>query len=192
MTPNLHIGGRRRNLWKGPALMTALILMIPLLGNRFIDGWNWPARAFVLVGALLFGIGLTYQLVTRNRDAIVYRAAVAIAFGASFVLVWSNFVQAADEVNPAALMYLWVPIVAAIGAAIARFRPVGMARALFVTALTQALVLAIVLSRNPPVTAWTAPVWRGFCGNAVFLVLFVGSGLLFRKAGRGESSRGGA
>src|ERR1041385_7093927 len=69
-------GGRRRSLWKGPALTTALILLIPLLGNHFVDGWNWPPGTFVVLGALLFGIGLTYELVTRNRDAIAYRAAV--------------------------------------------------------------------------------------------------------------------
>jgi len=75
-----------------------------------------------------------------------------------------------------------------IGAGAARFQPNGMARALFVTALAQAFVLAIALSRNPPVASWTAPVWRGFGGNAVFFMLFVGSALLFRKARGGESA----
>src|SRR6185436_79752 len=145
-------GGRRRSLWKSPALITALILLIPLLGNHFIDGWNWPPGLFVLVGILLFGIGLTYELVTRNRDAIAYRAAVGIAFAAAFLLTWGNFVQMAD-VTPAAAMYFGVPIIGLIGAAVARLRPIGMARALFVTALAQALVLVVVLmmliTRNP-------------------------------------------
>jgi hypothetical protein len=181
-------GGRRRSLWKGPALITALILLIPLLGNHFVDGWNWPLRAFVLVGTLVFGIGLTYQLVTRNVDAIAYRAGVGITFVAAFVLVWGNFVQAADDVNPAAIMYLWVPLVGIIGAAIARLRPGGMALALFATAIAQASVLAIALIRNPPLTSWTAAVWRGFGGNAFFVMVFVGSALLFRTAARGESA----
>jgi hypothetical protein len=86
-------GGRRRSLWKGPVLTTALILLIPVLGNQFVDGWNWPLRAFVLVGTLIFGLGLTYQLVTRNVDAIAYRAAVGIAIVAAFLLVWVNFIQ---------------------------------------------------------------------------------------------------
>jgi hypothetical protein len=183
-------GGRRRSLWKSPALITALILLILLLGNHFVDGWNWPLRAFVLVGTLVFGTSVTYQLVTRNVDAIAYRAALGVALAAAFVLVWGNFVQAADDVNPAALMYFWVPLVGVISAVIARFRPDGMARALFVTALAQALVLAIALARNPPVASWSAAVWRGFGGNAFFFMLFVGSALLFRKAGRGESAPG--
>jgi hypothetical protein len=190
MNTNMHGGGRRRSLWKGPALITALILLITLLGNHFVDGWNWPLRAFVLVGTIVFGIGLTYQLVTKNIDAIAYRAALGVTLAAGFVLVWGNFVQAADDVNPAAMMYLCVPLVGIIGAAIARFRPDGMARALFATALAQALVLAIVLIRNPPVASWTAAVWRGFGSNAFFVMLFVGAALLFWKAGRGESVAG--
>ncbi len=186
-------GGRRRSLWKGPALITALILLIPLLGNHFVDGWNWPPGAFIVLGALLFGIGFTYELITRKRDAIAYRAAVGIAFAAAFLLAWGNLVQMAD-VTPAAAMYFAVPIVGLIGAAVARLRPNGMARALFVTALAQVLVLAValimLLTRNPEVTTWSPPEWRGFGGNAFFGMLFIGSALLFRKAGRGESVPG--
>jgi len=149
-------GGLRRSLWKGPALIIALILLALLLGNHFVDGWNWPPGAFVVVGTLLFCMGLTYELVTRYRDAIAYRAAVGIAFAAAFLLTWGNFVQMAD-VTPAAAMYFAVPIVAVIGAAVARLRPNGMARALFATALAQTLVLAVALilliTRNPQVTS---------------------------------------
>jgi hypothetical protein len=182
-------GGRRRSLWKSPALITGLLLLIPLLGNHFVDGWNWPPSGFVLVGTLLFGTGLTYQLVTRNWDTIAYRAAVGVALATAFVLFWGNFVQAADDVNPAAVMYLGVPIMGIIGAVIARFKPDGMARALFATALAQALVLAIALTiRNPQVVPWSPAVLRGFVGNAFFVMLFVGSALLFRRAARGESA----
>jgi len=193
MNPRTHRGGRPRSLWKTLALITALILPIPLLGNHFVDGWNWPPGAFVVVGALLFGMGLTYELVTRNRDAIAYRAAVGIAFAAAFLLTWGNFVQMAD-VTPAAAMYFGVPMVGAVGAAVARLRPKGMARALFATALAQALVWAvaftILITRNPQVTSWTPPELRGFAGNAFNVMLFVASALLFRTAAREESAPG--
>jgi hypothetical protein len=189
----MHGGGRRRSLWKSPALVTALILLILLLASHFLDGWNWPPGAFVVVGTLVFGVGFTYELVTWNRDAINYRAAVGIAFAAGFALVWGNFVQMAD-VTRAAAMYFGVPIVGIIGAVVARLRPNGMARALFVTAVAQALVLAVaaimLISRNSQVTSWTPPEWRGFAGNAFFAMLFVGSALLFRKSARGESAPG--
>jgi hypothetical protein len=35
MTTNMHGGGRPRNLWKNPASITALILLIPLLGGSW-------------------------------------------------------------------------------------------------------------------------------------------------------------
>lgn len=177
---------RRRSLWKGPALVTALILAIPALGNRFGD-WHWNLGGFVFAGSLLFGLGLSYQLITRNVDTIAYRAALGIALAAAFVLAWMNFVQAADDVNPHALMYLWVPLVGIIGAAIARFQPAGMARALFATALAQALFLAIALvSRDPQATPWTPAVLRGFGLNAPLGILFFVSALLFRRAARAQ------
>jgi hypothetical protein len=46
------------------ALVTGCILLMPLLGNLFI-GWNWPPFAFALWGALLFGAGLTCELIAR-------------------------------------------------------------------------------------------------------------------------------
>ena len=142
-------------------------------------------------GALLFGTGVTYELITRTLGTIAYRAAVGVALVAAFLLVWVNVVQAADDVNPAAVMYFGVPIFAIIAAAMARLQPNGMARALFATALAQALVLAIALMiRNPQVTSSASGLSRGFGLNAFFAMLFVGSALLFRKAARGESAPG--
>ena len=186
MTPSCHNHAHRRSLWKGPALTTALLLPFPILGNHFVEGWNWPLPGFILVGTILFGLGLAYQLATRRMDSLAYRAAVAIALATALLVVWGNFVQAADDVNPAAMLFLTVPLVGLIGAALARFRPAGMTRAMFAVALAQGLVFVIVLSRNPPVTSWSAAVWRGFGGNAVSLMLFISSALLFRKAARAE------
>lgn len=55
--------------------------------------------ASFLVGTLLFGIGLTYELITRTVATIAYRVAVGVALAAAFLLVWMNFIQAADDVT---------------------------------------------------------------------------------------------
>jgi hypothetical protein len=47
------------------ALVTGCILLVPLLGNLFM-GWSWPPLAVVVWGALLFGTGVTYELVSRK------------------------------------------------------------------------------------------------------------------------------
>lgn len=194
MNTNMQDGERRGSLWKVPAFITALILLVPLLRNLFMQGWNWDLRGAIFVGCvgtLLFGAGLAFQMIIRKRGTPAYRAAVVVAMGTAFLLFWGNWVQAADDVNPAAIYFLSVPLVGIVGAAMARFRPDGMARALFVTALAQASMLAIVLMiRNPQVTPWTAAVLRGFGGNVVSIILFVGSALLFRKAARSEPAPG--
>ena len=100
-------------------------------------------------------------------------------------------VEIIGDDNPANLMYFGVPIVGIIGAAIARFRPWGMARALFAMALAQAMVPVIALMIwNPQVTSWAPGVLLVFGLNALFVMLFVGSGLLFRQVARGEPAAG--
>jgi hypothetical protein len=176
-------GERRRSLWKTPAIITALFILLTSLANHFVEGWNWEPLGFVRIGTIVFGVALAYQLVTRNVDLLAYRAAAGIALVAAFLLMWANFVQTAD-VNLAAATYFAVPLVGIIGAVMARFRPDGMTRALFATAIAQALVLTITLIRNPQVTSLASPATRGFAGNTFFLILFLGSALLFRTAAR--------
>lgn len=182
----------RRSLWKTPAVVTTLCLSILVIASQVIDGWNWPPRAFVVVGSLIFVTCFTYQWVTRNRNGMAYRAAVGMGFAAGFMLLWGSVVQTAD-VNRLAALYFGVPVVGILGAAVARLQPRGMARALFVTALAQLSVLAVLamlgIARNPQVTTWTPPELRGFAGNVIVAMLFGGSGLLFQAAGRGESPK---
>ena len=76
-----------------------------------------------------------------------YRSAIGVALAAAFILVWLSLgvgIIGADG-DSANLMYFGVLAVGIIGSLIARFRPRGMARALFATALAQALVAGIAL-----------------------------------------------
>jgi len=177
----------RGNLWKGPALGASIVVVVFLAASRVVHDWRWHPAAFVVLGVVVFGLGFVYRLLTRNWDGFAYRAAVGIAFFAGFGLVWGSLVQRAD-VNPDAVFYFGVPLLGIIGAAVARLRPKGMAWALFVTAIAQFGVLAVVVirmvGRNPEVGSWTAPEWRGIVGNVISGCLFVASGLFFRKAGR--------
>jgi hypothetical protein len=190
--------GHRRSLWKRPAWITALILLIPVLGNQFVDGWNWDLGGFVVAGIFLFGTSLIYELATRKADTIAHRAAVGIPLATALLLVWMNAVWMSESENPANAMWFGVPIVGIVGAAIARFRPNGMARALFAMALAQALVTVIVLIIWLPqitpqtITSWEPPLVRMFGLNALFAALFAGSALLFQKAARAEPGPGAA
>jgi len=167
------------------ALATAFVLLLPLLAMEFTDEVVWDLADFAVAGALLFGAGLTYELLARKAGNFVHRVAIGLAVATALTLVWMNLAVGliGSEENPANLMYIGVLAVGIIGAIIARFRPQGMARALFATALAQALVPVIALIIwKPQVTSVEALL--GMLGvNAFFVMLFVGSALLFRRAG---------
>lgn len=168
------------------ALATVVILLLPLLAMQFTDEVVWDLADFVVAGALLFGAGLTYELIARKAGHIAYRSAVGVAVAAALLLVWINLAVGiiGNEGNPANLMYIGVFAVGIIGAIIARLEPRGMARVLFATAGAQMLVPVIALIIWPPqVTSWGAASVVGvFILNAFFATLWLGSALLFRRA----------
>jgi len=165
----------------GIALATAFILLLLLLAMQFTDEVVWDLADFAFAGALLFGAGLTYELAARKTGNFAYRAAVVVALAAAFILVWVNAAVGiiGDEDELANLMYIGVLAIGFIGAIIARFRPHGMARALFATALAQALVtvIALIAELGSP---WSGP-GEILILNGFFIALWVGSAFLFRR-----------
>ena len=162
------------------ALVTACILLVPLVAMQFTEEVNWNLFDFAFMGTLLFGTGLTYELVARKARNIAYRVAVGVAVAAALLLVWVNGAVGIIGNGPVNLMYFGVLAVLVIGAAVARLEPQGMARALFATALAQALVPVIALVIWKP--DFAPGVLQVFGLNAFFVMLFVGSALLFRRA----------
>ena len=127
---------------------------------------------------------------SNMSDRNAYRFAAGVALAAALLLVWLSLgvgIIGADG-DPANTMYFGVVGVGIIGAIVARFRPHGMARALFATALAQALVavIALIFGLGLP---WSPPV-EILILNGFFVALFVGSALLFRHAGRGRTPAG--
>jgi hypothetical protein len=158
------------------ALATGILLLLPLFAMRFTDEVKWGPFDFAVAGVLLFGAGLTYELVARKGDTVAYRAAVGIAVATGLILIWGNLAVGliGDEDNPANLMYVGVLAVGVIGAAIARLRPSGMANAMLATAAAQMLTAVIA-----QIAGWGFT----FVLNGFFALLWVGSALLFRRAG---------
>ncbi len=114
-----------------------------------------------------------------------YKAAVGLAIATPLLLVWvigAVGVLGVDG-DPADLMYIGVLVVGIIGAIIARFQPHGMARALFATALAQALVAVIALILGMHQAPYSS-VGEILGLNGFFVALFLGSAWLFRNAAR--------
>jgi len=159
-----------------------LTLLIPCV-LILLAVWHWKPGVFVLAFVLLFGgAGLTYGLVAKKMmSKKAYRFAVGVAVGAVFLLVGVNAaVGGILGDDPANMMYFGVLLVGLIGAIIARLEPQGMSRALFAAAFAMALVPVIALIIGTP--AFANGVAAVFGLHAVFVMLFVGSALLFRQA----------
>jgi hypothetical protein len=118
----------------------------------------------------------------RERNA--YRFAAGLALAAALILVWLSLGVGiiGPDGDRANVMYFGVLAVGIIGAIIARFQPEGMARALFAMALAQALVAAVALLLRLGYPA--SPPLEIVGLNGMFIALFVGSALLFRRAAR--------
>jgi hypothetical protein len=184
-------GGRRGSRWRIAAWgIAALILLLPSIAMRFTDEVNWDETDFAFAGALILGTGVTFELAARMTRNGAYRAAVGVALAAAFILVWMNAAVGiiGSEDNDANLMYGGVLAVGLVGSLIARFRSDGMARALFATALAQALVamVALVAGSGSP---WSGPLEIAAL-NGFFAALWLISAGLFRKAAREQTSAG--
>lgn len=178
-------GRRRKNRWRMAAWgAAAFLLLLPLLAMQVTDEMDWDLADFIVFGAMLGGAGGAFELAARTTRDTAYRAAVGIALAAAFFLVWINLAVGiiGSEDNPANLMYFAVLAVGIVGAAVARFRPRGMARALVATALAQASAAVVAL-----IAGWG----HTFVVTGVFVALWLASAWLFGKAAR-ERARAGA
>ncbi|MBI5060492.1 hypothetical protein HZB60_12015 [candidate division KSB1 bacterium] len=173
----------------GILLAVAFLLLIPLVAMQSTDEVAWTLFDFVVMGVLLLGTGLLYELAARKTGNSAYRTGVGVAVVTAFILVWMNLAVGiiGSEDNPANVLYGGVLLVGFSGAVVARFQPRGMARALFATALAQALVPVIALMIWRPSLEDTPGIVGVFILNGFFVMLFVGSALLFRRANATDS-----
>ncbi|HEU4868487.1 MAG TPA: hypothetical protein VFV09_12265 [Actinomycetota bacterium] len=118
-----------------------------------------------------------------------YKLGLGAAGASAFILFWLAAgvgIIGADG-DRANMMYLGVLAVGIIGALIARFRPLGMARTLVAMAAAHAVVglIALVAQLGEP---YSGPLEiLGLTG--FFIVLFTGSAWLFRQAALGRSEQ---
>ena len=169
------------------ALATAFLLLIPLVAMQFSQEMKWDLADFVIAGVLLFGTGLTYVVVSRMGNTTSYRLGAGVAVLAGLLLIWINLAVGflGSENNPANLLFGAVLVVASVGALVARFRPLGMSRAMFGAALTYVVVTAIALFVWKPTGAAAEPavhLLNVLVANGVFAALWVAAGWLFRRA----------
>ena len=67
---------------------STLALIIPLLGQLFVDGWNWGVGDFIFAWVFFNVLGITYTFVTNkitHRGGRIIAGAIVVAI---FVFIW--------------------------------------------------------------------------------------------------------
>jgi hypothetical protein len=146
---------------------------------------DWSTFDFVIFGAMLLTVAVIITITLRVSKNAAYRSAVGVAVAAAFLLVWINGAVGiiGSENNDANMMFFGVLAVGIIGGLIARFRPKGMARAMYATACAQATVgvIALVANLGPGGHSWP---WDVIVLTGFFTALWLASAWLFRIAAR--------
>jgi hypothetical protein len=161
-------------------------MLVPIVASQFVEGWNWSGSDYVFAAIMILLVASLFELGNSFSQNTLYRTGFGLALLSGFLIFWGNLAVGfiGSEDNPANLMYLGVLAIAFLGATMSGFKPQGMARTMFVTAAAMAIVPVIALMMNStfaeiPEAAGTPYI---FALNTVFVVLFIGAGLLFRQA----------
>ncbi len=70
------------------ASVVGVILLIPVLGNLFAEGWNWGPLDFVVMGSLLFMTGLAIDVANQKLMNPVHKIAAFIVILAILFIIW--------------------------------------------------------------------------------------------------------
>lgn len=74
-----------------------LILLIPVFGNIYVEGWNWGPMDFLFMGGLLFITGMSISLAASNITNLTLRAITIIGIVMAFIAIWTEL--AVDAVS---------------------------------------------------------------------------------------------
>lgn len=82
--------------------------MIPLVltirdGGVGGVGWNWKLGDFIVMGALLFGTGLTLDFAVKKLTNPIYRVTACVAIVLVLLLIWVEL--AVDGVSQALALF---------------------------------------------------------------------------------------
>ena len=183
MANDVSIGSPRRgNLWRilgwGSA---ASLILLPLVAMQFTNEVNWTGSDFVFAIIMFGSVGLALELAVR-RGSRAYTIAAGLALLVSFLSFWFTGAVGiiGNENEDSNALFLGVVAIALAGSVIALFRPAGMAVAMAVAAVAQALVpiIAAVIGDSKQSAIWAPEV---IILTLVFTAMWLGSARLFRS-----------
>ena len=170
-----EIVGRRGIPWRAVGwTVAALVLLIPLVAMQVGNEINWSVGDFLFAGLMIGLVGAAFELTVRASPNRSYRGGVAAALVACFLIVWATGAvgMIGNEDNPYNLLFFGVIGLALLGSVVGKFRPAGMAIAMFVAAIAHATIGAIGISTDV----------RGGIVSILMALLWLLSAALFRNA----------
>lgn len=69
-------------------LAAELVLLIPLIAMQFSEEWDWKVPDFIVIGILLAGVGVGYQMIVTGAKNNFKLAAIGIILAAVMILTW--------------------------------------------------------------------------------------------------------
>jgi len=74
----------------GVALVTALLLMVPLVAMQFTSEVRWGPGDFLVAGCLLFGTGVGMVFIARHVKRKSHRVALMGLLALALLAVWAE------------------------------------------------------------------------------------------------------
>lgn len=160
------------------------LLLLPLVAMQFVDDVRWTPADFGFAALALGGTGLALEFALRIAPDLASRLGFALALGGALAMVWINAAVGiiGSSANDANMLYGPVLLVGLLTAAMGRFRPAAMVRAMLATATAQILltVVAIVVGLGQP----EASALELVAVNAFFMPFWLGAAMLFALSTR--------
>ena len=166
-------------------------LLIPFIAMRFTDEINWDLTDFLIMGIVLSGIGLIYELIARKSKKTTYRMAFIIGLLGAFLLFWVNGAVGiiGSENQDANLLYGTVFLVLLVGSLISRFKAKGMSITLLIASVVQIVIpITAIIIWPPSEISWSPSVSGVFLLCGFFALLFYLSSLLFKRSTDNQES----
>lgn len=172
---------RAKNILR-PLIVAILLLLIPAVAMQFSADVDWSLADFVIMGAIIFLVGLGFEAAFRKSGNTTYRIAFGIALATTFLIIWANLAVGfvSNGPNLPNILLGLVPFIGIIGAIITRAQPQGMARTMYAMAAAVMLAPIIGLVVNRPTLDKGVVAVLGI--TAFFTLLFIVSGLLFQQS----------
>lgn len=167
-----------------PALITALLLIIPIIGSMTVEGWNWDTFDFVFAYVVFFMTFFAIEMVVKHSKNGTFRMAVAVQVVTMLALLWINGAVGiiGNEGNVVNVWYLAIIALGFLGPLLTRMKGNAMSYVLFTMAVIQMAIPTVAAIVFRPIAAEPPGVIGIFFLNGFFALAWVASGLMYRNA----------